>query len=184
MIHLVSAVGLHQKYLLTSITEQLSIKPPVSGSTNDGPVAPWVRQLWTGSSEESFTARFQPKSILTVDSRSFHASRASIRTKSRGIISIPPALANVYLLPSLPATPRLHSSRLVHKLSTPSDGPKAALAPNILGIIPAPQFKLIVHPDYRPPPPTPFQTLLGANIYAPMDFCTLSIPLASRANLL
>ena len=136
--------------------DQLSIDAPAP--SEKGPLTPWVRQLWTGSVRSNST-------LLT----KYPALKAKVSVK----VSQPPAITAKQMkeMPPAPRVPRLNSTKIIPKpvsktevslLSTPSI--------KVTTTINGPQFTVVLHPDYRPPPPTPYQAASGGNIYAPMDF--------------
>ena len=75
-------------------------------------------------------------------------------------ISHPPALNQGTLLPQVPLVSRLNSANIVEN---------ATVAAGAAGTL-DPQFTLVIHPDYRPPPPTLLRTTSNQMISAPMDY--------------
>jgi hypothetical protein len=198
-------------FLLTHPIDSLVINSAPLTRTTDFPS--WTRQLWTGA--DSKLAPYQPQAKLSAENLPTPPAVKLTRPKLP-VISLPPRATPRTPLPPLPATPRLHSSRVIPvttqaprpmpkatpanhpipKAITPStkatpsaystppvESPPSAKAelpmkptiptPRRVGaeVIAGPQFTLAVHPGYRPPAPTPFQSTAGVNIYAPMDFC-------------
>ncbi|KAH0562327.1 hypothetical protein GP486_002981 [Trichoglossum hirsutum] len=146
--------------LLTSVmVDQLVINGPKP--SKDGPFDPWKRQLWVGAASDP--KPHQPNATLSVSSPPTSSTEPVAAQPM--VVAPPPAPATAISLPSLLAAPRLNSSRVI-----PVSSATVATASTSTGAIDGPQFTLIIHPDYRPPPPMPFQTTSGSIIYAPMDF--------------
>ena len=146
--------------------DQLSLSAPMPPQR--GPPAKWVRQLWTGPNSDTL---FHPTAALSVK-----VSKAGLSLSSQQSGKFIPLEAlpvskhsKAGDLPNIPIAIRLNASRIIPGPNL-SLGSKVAMA-SLSGTITEPQFTLILHPDYRPPPPTPFRAT-GSNIYAPMDFRT------------
>jgi hypothetical protein len=103
------------------------------------------------------------------------SASGSQSNKKKAQILLPLAItaAETQQMPPAPGAARFNFSRIVPvsvsksttpKAAKPSTTPSGPLAPAVA------QFMVVVHPDYRPAPPTPFQQASG-NTYAPKDFC-------------
>lgn len=120
----------------------------------------WTRQLWLGTSSDP-----QPHDPQGTLSTANLPSQPLIPSTSPDPDKI--TLPDTSTLPSinrLPDPPRLNSSSITTLppfKTTSTSGP---------GQISTAQFTLLVHVDYRPPPPTPLLANNGQPVYAPLDY--------------
>ncbi|KAJ9607109.1 hypothetical protein H2200_008181 [Cladophialophora chaetospira] len=121
----------------------------------------WVRELWTGP-DPALPHNSITKAVL---SKSFVAPPPAEKVKA----APKPAGSTKIQPPAVPAAPLLHSSTTIPQPSPPKSVIARPLAASGAPSLIQPQFRLIVHVDYRPPPPTPLM-MDGSPIYAPMDY--------------
>jgi hypothetical protein len=132
----------------------------------------WTRKLWTGP--ENAIAHDGKAALLTSD-LPHQPFIYSINTRVVATSEEYPSIT-IKPPPGLVQPPRLHSSRIVPRTPPEPIDPYHTTVPKIgksivsgaFDSIP-PQFRLMIHVDYRPPPPTP---LIDHNsiTFAPMDY--------------
>ncbi|KAF8851876.1 hypothetical protein BDZ45DRAFT_678781 [Acephala macrosclerotiorum] len=120
----------------------------------------WTRQLWLGTSPDP-----QPHDPQGTLSTANLPSQPLIPSTSPDPNKITlPDTGILPAIPRLPDPPRLNSSSITTLppfKTTSTPGP---------GQISSAQFTLLVHVDYRPPPPTPLLANNGQPVYAPLDY--------------
>lgn len=124
----------------------------------DTPFPKFVRQLWTGILPDP--PAHETDGVLTED---MLPSDPLVKTTAVDPTKITLAPVDpASKIPDLPTAPRFNSSAIINT------APFKVTATPGGGQIPAPQFTLLFHVDYRVPPPTP--TLKTEVTYAPLDY--------------
>ncbi|KAH8654009.1 hypothetical protein BGZ60DRAFT_435848 [Tricladium varicosporioides] len=138
--------------------------PPGSGAynppTGSKPFDTWTRQLWTGISPDPQPHDPQGK----LDTANLPSQPLIPSTTPDPNKIMLPGTGTLSQVSTLTTPPRFNSSSIITLPPfniTSSPGPQT---------IPGPQFTLLIHVDYRPPPPTPMLANNGQPIYAPMDY--------------
>lgn len=121
-------------------------------ASNVGPNTTWTRKIWVGSTTDSDDNDTGSSGVTTPDSQT-SGSPNTVNVSA-------PAATTVPSLP--PPTPLNKSSSIpISPSPVPAIPPPSGPVPNFRTIAvpwpntPASQFELLVHPDYRPPPPRP-----------------------------
>ncbi|KAG4435923.1 hypothetical protein IFR05_008580 [Cadophora sp. M221] len=118
------------------------------------------RQLWTGLNRDAPT--HEPKGRLSSENLPSEPLIRPTGTDPKDV-KLPPTPPPNTNLPKLPEQPRPNTSSIVTLPFTTTSTPGP-------GSISEPQFTLLVHVDYRTPPPVPLITSNGQFCYAPLDF--------------
>jgi hypothetical protein len=146
--------------LLTS-SDELEIKgitPPA-----DAVFLQWNRKLWVGSADPNVPA----------DSGSPSNGETPSTTPPNPITINPHNLTMVH---SPPLTTRLNGTKLVPQDTSSLIKPQNIAVTNLADPFissGSPQFELLIHPDYRPAPPRPFQVTknhLLSDVHSPLDY--------------
>ncbi|CZR65010.1 uncharacterized protein PAC_14910 [Phialocephala subalpina] len=140
-------------------------RPAPAPSKTGFPV--FTRQLWTGATPASVAAPLNPSGTLPPAPPLVNLSPPPGKAIKLPTAS-PPQRQTTPAIP-LPRPPRLNSSAVItvpRSLATSTPG---------IGAISGPQFTLIFHVDYRPPPPTP-RLMPNGVAYAPKDYLPTGTP--------
>ncbi|KAK0100918.1 hypothetical protein ONS95_007360 [Cadophora gregata] len=143
---------------LSDPSYSLIIRQPIP--TRESPFPNFRRQLWTGLNRAA--PAHEPRGRLSTQNLPSEPLIRSTSTDPKDI-KLPPTSPPSSSVPKLPGQPRpnLSSIVVIPFTTTGTPGP---------GTIPEPQFTLLVHVDYRTPPPAPLITGNGQFCYAPLDF--------------
>ncbi|KAH8882539.1 hypothetical protein GQ53DRAFT_847524 [Thozetella sp. PMI_491] len=162
---------------LNDSSVQLTIKNP----TPTAPFPSWTRQLWTGqppAPSPRTPADSSSGGVSSGNNRGSgfnapvpHATSAIVSPKS---ISLPRQDVTT-LLARLPARMLPHRSQAIPRsLAVASRGRGPTPSSDPFTNSPEPMFELLIHPDYRPPPPRPSHdprnTGFTNDVYSPLDY--------------